>query len=52
MAEARADTGPAEEVYLGDAISFFPDAKRTGGRGEKQIADYRKRLGLLQRWLA
>ncbi len=43
-----ADGGP----YLGDAIAFFLDAKRAGGRGEKTLDDYRKKLDLFQRWLA
>ena len=42
----------AGSVYLGDAIAFFLDAKRAGGRGEKTINDYRKKLDLFQRWLA
>ena len=39
-------------IYLGDAIAFFLDAKRAGGRGEKTLTDYRKKLDLFQRWLA
>ena len=39
-------------IYLGDAIAFFLDAKRAGGRGEKTLDDYRKKLDLFQRWLA
>lgn len=41
-----------EGSYLGDAIAFFLDTKRAGGRGEKTIDDYRKKLDLFQRWLA
>ena len=43
---------PAEGIFLGDAIAFFLDAKRAGGRGDKTINDYRKKLDLFQRWLA
>ncbi len=41
-----------QELYLGDAIHFFLSAKRAGGRSEKTVADYRKKLELFQRWLA
>ena len=44
--------GGGEPLHLGDAIAFFLDAKRAGGRGEKTINDYRKKLDLFQRWLA
>jgi site-specific recombinase XerD len=44
--------GPVEGLFLGDVIAFFLDAKRAGGRGEKTINDYRKKLDLFQRWLA
>ena len=43
--------GGGESLHLGDAIAFL-DAKRAGGRGEKTINDYRKKLHLFQRWLA
>ncbi len=48
------DRRPAEaqEPYLGDAIYFFLSAKRAGGRSEKTVDDYRKKLELFQRWLA
>jgi hypothetical protein len=39
-------------LYLGDAIRFFLDAKRAGGRSERTISEYRKKLDLLQRWAA
>ena len=39
-------------LYLGDAIDFFLNAKRAGGRSERTIDDYRKKLGLFQRWAA
>ncbi|MDP9475458.1 MAG: site-specific integrase, partial [Actinomycetota bacterium] len=42
----------ARELYLGDAIHFFLSAKRAGGRSEKTVDDYRKKLELFQRWLA
>ncbi|QIN84640.1 tyrosine-type recombinase/integrase [Rubrobacter tropicus] len=48
-AQTAADPAP---LFLGDAIAFFLDAKRAGGRGEKTIDDYRKKLDLFQRWLA
>jgi integrase/recombinase XerD len=40
------------ELYLGDAIHFFLNAKRSGGRSERTIDEYRKKLDLFQRWLA
>jgi integrase/recombinase XerD len=39
-------------LWLGDAIGFFLDAKRAGGRSERTVDDYRKKLELFQRWLA
>jgi integrase/recombinase XerD len=39
-------------LWLGDAIRFFLDAKRAGGRSERTIGDYRKKLELFQRWVA
>ncbi len=39
-------------LYLGDAIDFFLGAKRAGGRSERTVDDYRKKLELFQRWLA
>ncbi|CAA9472680.1 MAG: hypothetical protein AVDCRST_MAG02-3864 [uncultured Rubrobacteraceae bacterium] len=39
-------------LYLGDAIDFFLSAKRAGGRSERTIDDYRKKLELFQRWAA
>jgi len=44
-------TGP-DGLYLGDAIDFFLNAKRAGGRSERTIDDYRKKLELFQRWVA
>src|SRR5829696_8513742 len=45
-------SGASDELYLGDAIHFFLSAKRAGGRSERTIDDYRKKLELFQRWLA
>src|SRR5215218_127867 len=45
-------TGASDQLYLGDAIHFFLSAKRAGGRSERTIDDYRKKLELFQRWLA
>jgi site-specific recombinase XerD len=42
----------SEELYLGDAIHFFLSAKRAGGRSQRTIDDYRKKLELFQRWAA
>ncbi len=39
-------------LHLGDAIHFFLSAKRAGGRSERTLDDYRKKLELFQRWLA
>ena len=39
-------------LWLGDAIHFFLSAKRAGGRSEKTVDDYRKKLKLFQRRLA
>jgi integrase/recombinase XerD len=59
MSEAETRTAPvapasraSEELYLGDAIHFFLSAKRAGGRSERTIDDYRKKLELFQRWIA
>jgi|GEM_PF-1398360 len=45
------ETSP-DGLYLGDAIDFFLNAKRAGGRSERTIDDYRKKLELFQRWVA
>lgn len=42
----------SQRLYLGDAISFFLNAKRAGGRSDKTLLDYRKKLELFQRWIA
>lgn len=39
-------------LWIGDAIRFFLDAKRAGGRGQRTLDDYRKKLELFQRWVA
>src|SRR5215207_7636749 len=59
VSEAETKTEPAlpasgvsEELYLGDAIHFFLSAKRAGGRSQRTIDDYRKKLELFQRWVA
>ena len=40
------------DLYLGDAIHFFLSAKSAGGRSERTIDEYRKKLDLFQRWMA
>jgi integrase/recombinase XerD len=45
-------SGASDELYLGDAIYFFLSAKRAGGRSQRTIDDYRKKLELFQRWVA
>src|SRR5215218_6600216 len=45
-------SGEPDELYLGDAIHFFLSAKRAGGRSQRTVDDYRKKLELFQRWLA
>ena len=59
VTEAETKTEPAapasrasEELYLGDTIHFFLSAKRAGGRSQRTIDDYRKKLELFQRWVA
>jgi hypothetical protein len=56
MSEAQTHIEPvgptsnaSEELYLGDAIHFFLSAKRAGGRSQRTIDDYRKKLELFQR---
>ena len=38
--------------YLGDALDFFLRSKRSGGRSEKTVEDYRKKLELFQSYVA
>ena len=40
------------ELYLGDAIRLFLDAKAAGGRSKRTVDEYRKKLDLFQRWAA
>ncbi len=49
---ARGGEDDRDVFYLGDAIHFFLSAKRAGGRSDKTVDDYRKKLELFQRWLA
>jgi integrase/recombinase XerD len=44
--------GGRDQLYLGDAIHFFLSAKRAGGRSERTVDEYRKKLDLFQRWAA
>ena len=50
MSEAEMQIEPvapaSKELYLGDAIHFFLSAKRAGGRSQRTIDDYRKKLEL------
>jgi site-specific recombinase XerD len=48
----KIDEDFVDGLYLGDAIRFFLDAKRAGGRSERTISEYRKKLNLFQRWAA
>ncbi len=48
----RADEDFVDGLHVGDAIRFFLDAKRAGGRSERTISEYRKKLDLFQRWAA
>jgi integrase/recombinase XerD len=56
MSEAQTQIEPvapaSKELYLGDAIHFFLSAKRAGGRTQRTVDDYRKKLELFQHWLA
>jgi hypothetical protein len=56
MSEAETRTEPvappSAELYLGDAIHLFLNAKRAGGRSERTIDDHRKKLEFFQLWLA
>lgn len=46
------DEDLVDGLYVGDAIRSFLDAKRAGGRSERTISEYRKKLDLFQRWVA
>ncbi len=39
LEEAESDDEFVEGLYLGDAIRFFLDAKRAGGRSERTLSD-------------
>ena len=52
METLKGEAAQREELYLGDAIHFFLSAKRAGGRSQRTIDDYRKKLELFQRWVA
>jgi hypothetical protein len=41
----RIDEDFVNRLHLGDTIRFFLDTKRAGGRGERTISEYRKKLG-------
>lgn len=51
--EQTVDTVPVDQGWhLGDAIDFFLNSKRSGGRSAKTVEDYRKKLELFQSWAA
>ena len=52
METLKGEAAQREELYLGDAIHFFLSAKRAGGRSQRTIDDYGKKLELFQRWVA
>ncbi|MGI8911850.1 MAG: tyrosine-type recombinase/integrase [Rubrobacteraceae bacterium] len=52
IAHVASASKASEELYLGDAIHFFLNAKRAGGRSQRTVDDYRKKLELFQRWVA
>lgn len=41
-----------DDLYVGDAIHFFLNSKRAGGRSERTVDEYRKKLELFQKWAA
>lgn len=45
-------TTSADELYLGDAIHFFLNSKLAGGRSQRTVDEYRKKLELFQKWAA
>jgi integrase/recombinase XerD len=47
-----AEEGASDGLYIGDAIHFFLSTKRAGGRSERTVDEYRKKLDLFQRWAA
>lgn len=52
LGETEGDEDFVAGLCLGDAIRFFLDAKRAGGRSERTLSEYRKKLDLSQRWAA
>ena len=46
----RADGDFVDGLCVGDAIRFFLDVKRAGGRSEMTLSEYRKKRDLFQRW--
>ena len=46
------DERHGDGLWVGDAVRFFLDAKRAGGRSQRTLDDYRKKLELFQRWVA
>lgn len=51
-ASERQSSFQSDDLFIGDAIHFFLDAKRAGGRSERTLQEYRKKLDLFQRWVA
>lgn len=41
-------TGIDQQRYVGDAIHFFLNSKRSGGRSQKTAKDYKKKPVLFQ----
>lgn len=42
----------ADELYVGDAVHFFLNSKLVGGRSQRTVEEYRKKLELFQKWAA
>ena len=51
-AQGGGDERHSDGLWVGDAVRFFLDAKRAGGRSVRTLSDYRKKLKLFQRWVA
>jgi len=45
-------TSSEDELYVGDAIHFFLNSKLAGGRSQRTVEEYRKKLELFQKWAA
>ena len=43
------DEGFLDGLYFGDAIRFFLDAKRAGGRSDRTVSEHRKKCDLFRR---